>query len=136
MFSRFHTALQFAVGVKVSEYGRQNYLTLALRAQLIAPKRLGRWCTMDQLEALLLQFLVPDNTARKQAEEVIKQLGKDPAIVPKLLEQVKGAHHAEVRQLAAVLLRKKIAGLWMKLTPEVQGNVKMVLLESIARETQ
>jgi uncharacterized protein involved in cysteine biosynthesis len=91
---------------------------------------------MDQLEALLLQFLVPDNTARKQAEEAIKQLAKDPAIVPKLLEQVKGAHHAEVRQLAAVLLRKKIAGLWMKLTPEVQGTVKMVLLESIARETQ
>lgn len=92
--------------------------------------------TMEQLEALLVHFLLPDNNARKQAEEAIRKLAKDPAIVPKLLEQVKGSHHAEVRQLAAVLLRKKIAGLWTKLTPEVQESVKTVLLESITKEPQ
>lgn len=89
---------------------------------------------MDQLELLLRQFLVPDNEARKQAEEQIRRLSKDPQLVPALLHHVRSSPSPEVRQLAAVLLRKKITGHWMNLSAEVRGSVKMTLLESITLE--
>ncbi|KAI5071653.1 hypothetical protein GOP47_0013904 [Adiantum capillus-veneris] len=89
---------------------------------------------MEQLELLLLQFLRPDNEARKQAEEQIKRLAKDPMIVSALLHHMRVAPAGNVRQLAAVLLRKKIVGHWMKLTPQVRQSVKSTLLESITVE--
>lgn len=94
------------------------------------------FCTasMEQLELLLLQFLRPDNEARKQAEEQIKRLSKDPLIVSALLHHMRTAPSSNVRQLAAVLLRKKIVGHWMKLTHPVRQSVKSTLLESITVE--
>lgn len=89
---------------------------------------------MEQLELLLLQFLRPDNEARRQAEDQIKRLAKEPQIVPALLHHVRTAPSSNVRQLAAVLLRKKIVGHWMKLTPQVRDSVKSTLLESISVE--
>lgn len=89
---------------------------------------------MEQLELLLLQFLRPDNEARRQAEEQIKRLAKDPLIVSALLHHVRTAPSSNVRQLAAILLRKKIVGHWMKLTLQVRESVKSTLLESITVE--
>jgi hypothetical protein len=89
---------------------------------------------MDHLEFLLRQFLVPDNEARKQAEEQIRLLSKDPQLVPALLHYVRSAQSPEVRQLAGVLLRKKITGHWMQLSPETRNSVKSTLLESITLE--
>jgi hypothetical protein len=89
---------------------------------------------MDHLEFLLRQFLVPDNEARKQAEEQIRLLSKDPQLVPGLLHYVRSAQSPEVRQLAGVLLRKKITGHWMQLSPETRNSVKSTLLESITLE--
>eukprot|EP00249_Psilotum_nudum_P024844 c29306_g1_i2 orf=418-3579(+) len=89
---------------------------------------------MDQLELLLVQFLRPDNEARMQAEEHINRLAKDPAIIPSLVYHVRAAHSSNVRQLAAVLLRKKIIGHWMRLTTQVRDSVKSSLLESITME--
>ncbi|XP_024542572.1 importin-4 isoform X1 [Selaginella moellendorffii] len=86
---------------------------------------------MEQLELLLFQFLMPDNDARKNAEEQIKHLARDPELVPALLHQIRNARSANVRQLAAVLLRKKIVGLWMKLNPQLHASLKNLLLESI-----
>ena len=91
---------------------------------------------MDQLEVLLTQFLVPDNASRKQAEEQIRRLSKDPQLVPALLHHVRSSHYPEVRQLAAVLLRKKITGHWMQLSVEVRNSVKSTLLESITLENR
>jgi hypothetical protein len=89
---------------------------------------------MDHLEFLLRQFLVPDNEARKQAEEQIRLLSKDPQLVPALLHYVRSAQSPEVRQLAGVLLRKKITGHWMQLSTETRNSVKSTLLESITLE--
>lgn len=89
---------------------------------------------MDQLELLLSQFLVPENQARKRAEEQIRRLSKDPQLVPALLHHVRSSASPEVRQLAAVLLRKKITGHWMQLPIEVRNSVKWTLLESITVE--
>nr|ATG70913.1 ARM repeat superfamily protein [Juniperus phoenicea] len=88
----------------------------------------------QSLELLLIQFLMPDNDARRQAEEQIKRLAKDPQVVPALLQHIRTAKAANVRQLAAVLLRKKITGHWMKLSPQLRDSVKAALIESITGE--
>ncbi|KAJ6429420.1 hypothetical protein OIU84_020947 [Salix udensis] len=88
----------------------------------------------QSLELLLIQFLMPDNDARRQAEEQIKRLAKDPQVVPALAQHLRTAKTPNVRQLAAVLLRKKITGHWAKLSPQLKNLVKQSLIESITIE--
>lgn len=88
----------------------------------------------QSLELLLIQFLMPDNDARRQAEEQIKRLAKDPQVVPALIQHLRTAKTPNVRQLAAVLLRKKITGHWAKLPPQTKQLVKDSLIESITLE--
>ncbi|XP_068648422.1 uncharacterized protein [Aristolochia californica] len=88
----------------------------------------------QSLELLLIQFLMPDNDARRQAEEQIKRLAKDPQVIPALVHHLRTAKTPNVRQLAAVLLRKKITGHWAKLSPQQRQSVKAALIESITLE--
>ncbi|KAH9706940.1 Importin N-terminal domain-containing protein [Citrus sinensis] len=88
----------------------------------------------QSLELLLIQFLMPDNDARRQAEDQIKRLAKDPQVVPALVQHLRTAKTPNVRQLAAVLLRKKITGHWAKLSPQLKQLVKQSLIESITLE--
>ncbi|KAI5661542.1 hypothetical protein M9H77_20865 [Catharanthus roseus] len=88
----------------------------------------------QSLELLLIQFLMPDNDARRQAEDQIKRLVKDPQVVPALVHHLRTAKTPHVRQLAAVLLRKKITGHWAKLSPQLRQLVKQSLIESITVE--
>lgn len=77
---------------------------------------------------------MPDNDARRQAEEQIKRLAKDPQVVPALVQHLRTAKTPNVRQLAAVLLRKKITGHWAKLSLQLKQLVKQSLIESITME--
>ncbi|KAJ4964923.1 hypothetical protein NE237_016772 [Protea cynaroides] len=88
----------------------------------------------QSLELLLIQFLMPDNDARRQAEEQIKRLAKDPQVIPALVHHLRTAKTPNVRQLSAVLLRKKITGHWAKLSPQLRQLVKSSLIESITIE--
>ncbi|KAL1536317.1 importin-4 isoform X1 [Salvia divinorum] len=45
----------------------------------------------QSLELLLIQFLMPDNDARRQAEDQIKRLAKDPQVVPALVHHLRTA---------------------------------------------
>lgn len=88
----------------------------------------------QSLELLLIQFLMPDNDARRQAEDQIKRLSKDPQVVPALVHHLRTAKTPNVRQLSAVLLRKKITGHWPKLNPHLRQLVKQSLIDSITLE--
>ncbi|XP_077235789.1 ARM repeat superfamily protein isoform X4 [Tasmannia lanceolata] len=88
----------------------------------------------QSLELLLIQFLMPDNDARRQAEEQIKRLAKDPQVIPALVHHMRTAKTPNVRQLSAVLLRKKITGHWAKLSPQLRQSVKSALIDSITLE--
>ncbi|CAM9628188.1 unnamed protein product, partial [Hapterophycus canaliculatus] len=48
----------------------------------------------------------------KKAEGLLKKYTKDPACVPPLLQQMRSSQHEQARQLAAMLLKKKIAPHW------------------------
>ncbi|CAI5510371.1 unnamed protein product [Closterium sp. Naga37s-1] len=88
----------------------------------------------SQLAAVLQQLLLPDNDSRKAAEAAFKQLSKDPAVLLALLHFLKAGPAPDVRQLAAVLMRKKVAGLWAQQPAEAKASIKSALLESIALE--
>ncbi|XP_058771826.1 uncharacterized protein LOC131645180 isoform X2 [Vicia villosa] len=88
----------------------------------------------QSLELLLIQFLTPDNDARRQAEDQIERLANDPQVVPALILQLRTVKTPNVRQLAAVLLRKKLTGHWSKLSPHDKQLVKDSLIQSITLE--
>ncbi|KAK9069597.1 hypothetical protein SSX86_011501 [Deinandra increscens subsp. villosa] len=88
----------------------------------------------QSLELLLLQFLMPDDEARGNAEDQIKRLVRDPQVVPQLIDHIRSAKTPIVRQLSAVLLRKKITGHWQKLPHDLRHLVKQSLIESIMTE--
>lgn len=48
----------------------------------------------------------------KRAEGLLKKYTKDPACVPPLLQQMRSSQHEQARQLAAMLLKKKIVQHW------------------------
>ena len=57
-----------------------------------------------------------------QAEEAVKAAAKQPALVGQLLERLGAASDPQVRQLAAVLLRKRITSAWQHLEPAVRNH--------------
>jgi hypothetical protein len=69
-------------------------------------KRAPSWCGVDA-------------QSRRRAEEAIKVAAKKPEIVPELVDRIHSSGNPEVRQLSAVLLRKKITSLWRKLDKQV-----------------
>ncbi|EMS63391.1 Importin-4 [Triticum urartu] len=90
----------------------------------------------QSLELLLIQFLMPDNDARRQAEEQIRRLARDPQVVPALVHHLRTAKTPNVRQLAAVLLRKKITSHWPKLPPHAKASLKQALIDSITLDNR
>jgi hypothetical protein len=58
---------------------------------------------------------------RKQAEDALKQLSHRPEVIPQLVQQLHTAGDPQVRQLAAVLLRKWVSRHWDKLPAEVSA---------------
>ena len=61
----------------------------------------------------------------------IRQLARDPQVVPALVHHLRTAKTPNVRQLAAVLLRKKITSHWPKLPLDSKASLKQALIDSI-----
>ena len=87
-----------------------------------------------ELPAVLAAALSIDNAQRKLAEARIATLSKDPALVPALVEQLRLAPDAQVRQLAAILLRRRTLSLWLKLPEPTRDALKAALVDAIVRE--
>ncbi|RLN21542.1 hypothetical protein BBO99_00002602 [Phytophthora kernoviae] len=86
------------------------------------------------LEACLLQLTHPDTEQIKQAETALKTYTKQIAAVGGLLTQLQLSTKPEVRQLAALMLRKKIFKHWPKLDAAAQAQAKQVLLNRAAED--
>lgn len=75
----------------------------------------------DGLECwLALLYAYRTQQVRKQAEDAVKQLSNRPEVLPQLVQQLQTAADPQVRQLAAVLLRKWTPRHWDKLPLEVR----------------
>jgi len=75
-----------------------------------------------------------DTNVVRQAVEVLNKHLKHPNSMIPLLELLSTSPFAEIRQLAAVVMRKKIVGHWGKLKADVQKNLQAVLLELLVKD--
>eukprot|EP00741_Cyanophora_paradoxa_P021221 tig00000237_g20482.t1 len=90
----------------------------------------------DSVAQILRSLLVPDTSVVSAAEERIKKVVKQPECVGVLLHLIQACPEPQVRQLAAVMLRKKIATHYGRIPADLQASVKTVMLESIVKEPQ
>ncbi|XP_075067258.1 importin-4 [Mixophyes fleayi] len=88
------------------------------------------------LETILTSLLQPDNAVIQQATAQLKEAVKDPLIIPALCDVLRGAQDPQIRQFAAVLLRRRLTKRWKMMPGEQQEIVKSLLLEAITRETE
>ncbi|CAH2294413.1 importin-4 [Pelobates cultripes] len=71
-----------------------------------------------------------------QATAQLKEAVKDPLIIPALCDVLRGAQDMQIRQFAAVLLRRRLTKHWKLIPKEQQENLKSLLLEAIQREPE
>ena len=61
-----------------------------------------------QLEEIIAQLLLPDSNAITAATTKLKEVIKEPAVIPALCEILTGCDNTAVRQYAATILRQKV----------------------------
>nr|DBA22463.1 TPA: hypothetical protein GDO54_013489 [Pyxicephalus adspersus] len=88
------------------------------------------------LESILTNLLQPDNAFIQQATAQLKEAVKDPLIIPALCDVIRSAQDSQIRQFAAVLLRRRLSKRWKVMPVEQQESVKPLLLEAIQREPE
>ncbi|XP_073527135.1 importin-4 [Phyllobates terribilis] len=88
------------------------------------------------LEAMLTNLLRPDNAIIQQATAQLKEAVKDPLIIPALCDVLRGAQDPQIRQFAAVLLRRRLIKRWKMMPQDHQESVKSLLLEAISKESE
>jgi hypothetical protein len=90
----------------------------------------------EELDAILGGLLVPDNATIKAAEERLKQISKIPRSTPAIIERASQSASPQVRQLAAVIARRKCVRHWGMVGEEEQTRIKGMLLHMIANEPE
>jgi len=90
----------------------------------------------NQLSMCLTELLQPDTSRVKAAEATLKPYLKDPRCLGGLLEQIQANPNPGVRQIAAVVLRKRIPSYWSKLDPNSQATVQQALLSILQAEAE
>uniref|UniRef100_A0AAJ7SL58 Importin-4-like n=1 Tax=Petromyzon marinus TaxID=7757 RepID=A0AAJ7SL58_PETMA len=91
---------------------------------------------MMELEAVLLQLLVPDNAVIQQATAELKVAFRSPAIIAALCSVLTGSQNPQVRQLAAVLLRRRAGRQWKRLTDDTKISLKPIILQILRDEAE
>ena len=87
-----------------------------------------------ELEHVLSLLLAPDNSAIARATTIMNDFLKQPASIPALLQQITESASVQARQMAAVLLRRKIRPLWSPTPADVKAALKAALLQRLTAE--
>ncbi|XP_076111369.1 importin-4-like isoform X2 [Mytilus galloprovincialis] len=92
----------------------------------------------QELEDTLAKLLVPDNNTIQQATQQLKELFKDPDIIPGLCKVLGLSQVPQVRQYAAVLIRRKIqkSRHWHAQSVEIQQNIRENILQILLQESE
>ncbi|XP_071445043.1 importin-4-like [Hetaerina americana] len=91
---------------------------------------------MSGLEEILAKLLVADNAVIQQGTGELSLAFKDPEVIPALCNVIVTAENPQIRQYAAVLLRKRFSKSknWAKLTVEVRNSIKQGLVQALVNE--
>ncbi|KAK7498967.1 hypothetical protein BaRGS_00009776 [Batillaria attramentaria] len=90
------------------------------------------------LEAILAGLLVPDNDVIQENTGKLKEAFKDPATLPALCHILGTSENPQVRQLAAVLIRRKIqkSKQWNSLQQDVRQGIRDNILQLLLQEPE
>ncbi|KAK4877680.1 hypothetical protein RN001_010186 [Aquatica leii] len=88
------------------------------------------------MEAIVAKLLVPNSKTIEQGTKELKDAFKKPEAVPALCDVVVGSSNAEIRQTAAVLLRRRLGkkSHWNRVEPEVRKRIKQGMLQALVNE--
>jgi hypothetical protein len=91
---------------------------------------------LEHLPEILRALLSAENESRGVAEATLKALVRDARgrCIAALLRHARGDADASVRQLAAVVLKRKVLAHWSTLSAPSQEEFKNALLEGVVRE--
>jgi hypothetical protein len=70
---------------------------------------------MAAIQTILERLLVPDNAVIQQATRDLQAVYRNPEVIPSLCTLLHSSPNPQIRQFAAVLLRKRLVKLWKKL---------------------
>tara|TARA_B110000240_G_scaffold45187_1_gene50945 strand:- start:7390 stop:8760 length:1371 start_codon:yes stop_codon:yes gene_type:complete len=126
---------------KLPKVGGGSFL-MPPRAKLKAPAAAraaaAPGATVEHLPEVLRALLSVENESRGIAEATLKALAKDArsggVFVAALLQHARSDADAAVRQLAAVVLKRRVLTHWSALPVDHQEQFKNVLLEGIVSE--
>ncbi|XP_072705312.1 importin-4 [Ciconia boyciana] len=88
------------------------------------------------LEQLLAELLEPDSDVIRRATARLREAFADPQTPARLGLLLTAAPRPQVRQLAAVLLRRRLLGRWRRLDPALRQSLPALLCEALERETE
>ncbi|XP_077663100.1 importin-4 isoform X3 [Eretmochelys imbricata] len=88
------------------------------------------------LGRVLSDLLQPDNALIQQATAQLREAFRHPEVLPQLCQLLAGAPDPQIRQLAAVLLRRRLTKHWRKLNPEEQDRLKSLVLGALQQEAE
>uniref|UniRef100_A0A8C4YM11 Importin 4 n=1 Tax=Gopherus evgoodei TaxID=1825980 RepID=A0A8C4YM11_9SAUR len=66
----------------------------------------------------------------------LREAFRHPEVLPQLCQLLAGAPDPQIRQLAAVLLRRRLTKHWRKLSPEEQDRLKNLVLGALQQEAE
>ncbi|XP_046390558.1 importin-4-like [Ischnura elegans] len=91
---------------------------------------------MAPLEEILAKLLVADNTVIQQGTGELSEAFKDPEVIPALCNVIVSSENPQIRQYAAVLLRKRFSKTknWTKVNVEVRNGIKQGILQALVNE--
>jgi len=91
--------------------------------------------TPEMLASLLLNILRPETEIIKQATTILKQYFKLPSSIGPLLKHMTSHTDGNVRLLASICLKKKLATHYSTFDPDTKNTIKTMLLTSYLQET-
>ncbi|XP_036305719.1 importin-4 isoform X3 [Pipistrellus kuhlii] len=88
------------------------------------------------LEQILRELLLPDTERIRRATEQLQTALRDPAALPALCDLLASATDPQIRQFAAVLIRRRLNTRWRRLAAEHRESLKSLVLTTLQRETE
>uniref|UniRef100_A0ACB8EX02 Uncharacterized protein n=1 Tax=Sphaerodactylus townsendi TaxID=933632 RepID=A0ACB8EX02_9SAUR len=89
----------------------------------------------EQLEKILSDLLQPDNAIIQQATIQLKEALKQPTALSHLCQVMSKSPDPQIRQFAAVLVRRRLTKHWRKLHATEQDMLKNLVLSTLQQET-
>ncbi|XP_012138134.1 importin-4 isoform X2 [Megachile rotundata] len=90
------------------------------------------------MEEILLKLLVADNATIQEGTTELREAFKKPESTLALCRLIVSSTNSQIRQYAAVLLRKRYGKgkHWLKLPPHIQTEFKTIILQALVNEQE